>query len=95
MEADRVILDIFTELEVQRKFRDDPSFKVKQLLRDNTCINCWRLSMTSYRRYYCGAPQLDGDTRVTKEEEGTIIESPETETCEYFVSKRYDKKSRS
>lgn len=97
MEIDQATRDIFTELEIQRKFRDDPNFKTKQLLKNNTCLNCWRLMLTAdwLGRYYCGAPQTDGNTRVTKEVEGKIIESPETETCEYFIAKRNNEGSSS
>jgi len=98
MEIDQATRDIFTLLELQSKYRDDPHFTTKQLLKDNTCINCWRLAGTDDSRFYCGAPKLESKRATTKKAEGTIIETPETETCEFFVrvfAKRNHKGSRS
>jgi hypothetical protein len=79
------------ELDIWMKNRDDPHLIVKQMLKDQTCDNCWRLAIAKTSAgdvYYCGPPQPNEPIRVENGVTGLIPPLPKERTCEYYVNRR-------
>lgn len=89
-EIDNTTIAILDELEAWRKRIKDPHFITKQLLKGNTCDNCWRLTKATYKGetvFFCGTIQIDG--KIMDVGEAALLNKPlpEEKTCEFYVSR--------